>query len=322
MINASEISISVGDLRAATAATAVVDELSAPLDHLFASKGKRLRAALVQGSAKVGAHPATNAIREGAVAVELLHLATLAHDDVVDDGEIRRGRETLTVAHGNRASAFAGVALVAAATDIMAHHGQKANQAFADSVAAVCMGEMAEVEDLFDVDRSTDRYWQAVAGKTAAGFAFGGWIGAWLAGASGQLVATTRRFGRELGMAFQVLDDILDLCGPPTSTGKEPGKDLKQGVYTLPVLYAVLADPSLKQDLGHPIDDGDLDPIIEKVFASGGVRAAEEACRSLAGQARAVISGVPNDGRDTLLKVLDLAVEPLDLLTDTRFRYA
>lgn len=315
MSNRPERWISAEELRAAAEVGGLVEELAAPLDHLFGSRGKQLRASLVQRSAKAGADASVHAVREGATAVELLHLGTLAHDDVVDDGRIRRGNETVGVAHGNRASGFAGMVLLGTAAELMAHHGQEANEAFAEAVARICEGEMAEVEDLFNPDRSVERYFHAVSGKTAAGFAFAGWIGAWLAGADCDAAARTRRFGHELGMAFQVLDDALDLRGPVTATGKQRGKDLEQGVYTLPVLYAALADPSLKRELGHPIEGGELELLVERVVASGGMERAEEACRSFGDKAKAAVGDLPGVAREPLLELLDVALEPLDRLS-------
>lgn len=315
MSNRAERPISAEELRAAVEPRALVQELIPPLDHLLGSQGKQLRAALVQGSAEAGSDASVHAVREGAAAVELFHLGTLAHDDVVDDGKLRRGTETVGIAYGSRASGFAGVVLLGVAAELMAHHGQEANEAFAEAVSKICEGEMAEIEDLFNADRSVERYFHVISGKTAAGFAFAGWIGAWLAGADGSVAAKTRRFGHKLGMAFQILDDALDLCSPATVTGKQRGKDLKQGVYTLPVLYAALADPFLRRELGRPIEEGKLELMVERVIASGGIRRAEEACKTFADQARAAVSEIPSGSRQSLLKLLDGALGPLGQLS-------
>jgi geranylgeranyl pyrophosphate synthase len=308
-------SIGADELRVGAQAVGLIEELAGPLDHLFSSQGKQLRSALVQESAKAGPDSSARAVREGATAVELLHLGTLAHDDVVDDGKLRRGGETARVAYGNRASAYAGGVLVAAAAELMARHGQEATEAFAEAVTKICEGEMVEVEDLFNADRAIERYLRAIAGKTAAGFALAGWVGSWLGGADEHIAAGTGRFGHELGMAFQILDDTHDLCCLPTETGKQRGKDLQQGVYTLPVLYAALVDPLLRRELGHPIEEGELESLVKRVVASGGVKEAEEACRSFAERAKAAINEVPDLAREPLLELLHTALEPLGELT-------
>jgi heptaprenyl diphosphate synthase len=313
MIDRPKRLISAQELRAAVETRALSQELAPPLDHLFASGGKQLRAALVWGSAEAGPDPSVHSVREGATAVELFHLGTLAHDDVVDDGRLRRGIETVGVAHGSRASGFAGMVLLGAAAELMARHGQEANEVFAEAVSEICEGEMAEVEDLFNADRPVERYFHAISGKTAAGFGFAGWVGAWLAGADCSIAARTRHFGHELGMAFQILDDALDLCGP-TATGKQRGKDLEQGVYTMPVLSAALTDPSLKRELGRPIEEGNLDLVVERVIASGGMKRTEEACSSFADRAKDAIGEIPSAARRPLLELLDAALEPLDQL--------
>lgn len=308
-------SIASGDLRLGAENGPSIRELEGPLDHLFSRHGKQLRGTLVRKSAWTGPDPSSHAVHEGAIAVELLHLGTLAHDDVVDDGRVRRGGDTVGVAYGNRASSFAGGVLVAAAAELMAGHGQEANEAFANATTEICEGEMAEVEDLFNADRSVERYLQAIAGKTAAGFAFAGWIGSWLGGADGELAERARRFGHELGMAFQVLDDILDLHSPAAETGKQRGKDLQQGVYTLPVIFAASADPFLKRELGHPIDDGGLEHLVDSVVGRGGLGKAEEACRAFAEKAKVCISDLPSVARDPLLELLNIALEPLSELS-------
>jgi heptaprenyl diphosphate synthase len=308
-------SLTIADLHAGAEVGVLVDELASPLEHLLSRQGKQLRASLVQRSARAGPEPSSHAVREGALAVELLHLGTLAHDDVVDDGNIRRGSETVGVAYGNRASAFAGGVLVASAIELVARHGQEAAEVFADTVTQICEGEMVEVEDLFNPDRPVERYFHAISGKTAMGFAFAGWIGAWLAGAESHVAAKMKRFGHELGMAFQVLDDILDLCSPVDQTGKQRGKDLQQGVYTFPVLYAAMVDSVLKKDLGRPIDDGELESLVDRVVSSGGVEKAKRVCTSFTEKAGAAISDVPEASRESLLEVLATALAPLDQLS-------
>lgn len=315
MGNGKARSIGADELRVGAEAAGPVRELAGPLDHLLSSEGKQLRSALVQRAAKAGPDISAHAVREGAMAVELLHLATLAHDDVVDDGRLRRGGQTVGVAYGNRASAFAGGALVAAAAELMSRHGQKATEAFAHAVTKICEGEMAEVEDLFNADRSTERYLQAVAGKTAAGFAFAGWAGSWLGGADEHVSARMELFGHELGMAFQILDDTQDLCASASKSGKQRGKDLRQGVYTLPVLHAALVDPLLRRQLGQPLEERELEPLVERVVLSGGVEKAEEACRSFIEKAKAAVSAVPDVARESLLELLDIALKPLDELS-------
>jgi heptaprenyl diphosphate synthase len=292
----------------------LVDELAAPVKHLISTTGKQLRGDLVQRSARAGTGPSASVVRDGAVAIELLHLGTLAHDDVIDDGQRRRGVPTVGMDYGSQAAAFAGLVLIGAAADLIARVGAEPTTRFAEAVTTMCAGEMAEFEELFQCDRSAACYFQTVSKKTASGFAFAAWLGGWLAGSSPEAIDALTRFGQELGMAFQVLDDILDLISQDASAGKLPGKDLQQGVYTLPVIDAMIAEPALKKGLRPNLDEGELLRLVERVRAAGGIDSAVKQCELFIARARDALfeEPVPVNARGPLADLLDVAVNPLD----------
>lgn len=267
----------------------LVSELATPAEYLLATTGKNLRSTMVLHCANAGADPDNPAVRTGAIAVELGHLATLAHDDVVDDGKVRRGADAVDVVYGSFASGFVGGAIFARAGELIASCGAEPTRRFARMAEEVGSGQMMEFEDLFDLGRSVERYKLAIERKTASLFGLAAWVGAWLAEAGEGVAADLARFGREYGIAFQMADDILDLVAPESATGKLRGKDLQQGVYTLPVIYALQADAELQAALGGELHRSELPGLIDRVQASGGIDVAIDECLGWASRARATL---------------------------------
>ncbi|HEY3827823.1 MAG TPA: polyprenyl synthetase family protein [Solirubrobacteraceae bacterium] len=267
----------------------LASELSEPVGYVLATTGKRLRSAIVLSSAHAGPDPHHQDVRTGAIAIELGHLATLAHDDILDDGTVRRGTDTVGVAYGSLASGYVGGALVVRASELMATFGEEPMRVFARTAAEMCSGQMAEFEDSFDTTRSVERYYLAIAGKTASLFEVAAWLGGWLAGAPTATVNSLARFGREFGMAFQIADDILDVLAPISETGKLQAKDLLQGVYSLPVIYALQTDRELGAALEQPLTQADLPKLVARIRASGGVVLASHECFRRARRAQSIV---------------------------------
>lgn len=265
--------------------------------HLMAAGGKRLRPVLALATATSGARPATGEELLGAVAVELVHLASLYHDDVMDEATVRRNVESVNARFGNLVAIVAGDFLLARSAEIAAGLGTEIASLLAATLGELCRGQVAEVHAAFRVDRSTTSYTQAIAGKTAALMATSCRIGAITGGRPRHEVELFTEFGRHFGMAFQIRDDILDVIGTDSELGKPAGQDVAEGIYTLPVLLALMDPavgpelrPLLGQTLGHP--EGDKARSI--VAASDAVGGAAAVARDYAEMAVAAAHSGPS----------------------------
>lgn len=281
-----------GEQKAANAVDALTDdELEAALDslspggslnegcrYIIAGPGKRIRSNVLIGAAQFGSRLDSPLVRQSAVAVELFHAATLAHDDVVDDGQLRRGKPAVGALSGNLTAGFAGGWLFSRAIELIAGVGDEAAARFAATASTVCEGEMLEIRDLHDVDRTPEAYLAAIGAKTASLISFAAWLGATAGNASRAEIEQLAGFGEALGIAFQIADDIMDLVADDAATGKTPGNDLRQGVYTLPVLYAFERDPSLRDALLHGLEEGELHSIVDRIRQTGVLETAYAYC--------------------------------------------
>jgi geranylgeranyl pyrophosphate synthase len=225
----------------------------------LAAGGKRLRPLLVLLCA--GAKGGERAVR-AATAIELVHMATLVHDDVLDAAPLRRGQPTVFATSGRERATAVGDLLFSRAFALLASHGdQRSIVLLATASSALARGELAQREDAFDAGISEQRYLYRCRLKTAKLFEC-----ACLLGAD---VAPLGAFGAEIGLAFQLLDDVLDVAGPPERTGKARGTDLLDGTVTLPLIVAAEADPALRA-----VDLRDLDPpaaerLCDRIAATG-----------------------------------------------------
>ena len=280
--------------------------LDGPSRYVLEVPGKLLRSRLVLEAAACGPHPDDPFVREAAKAVELFHVATLVHDDVIDHSPLRRGRPTLGARFGAFAPATTAGWLFARAANSAARCGDEALQVLAETACAVVEGEMLETQDVHNVNRSVDRYEQAIAGKTAALFACAARLGAHVAGADRAIADVMEDFGFYVGMAFQLADDVLDLVGGYEVTGKRPGDDLCQGVYTLPVIHAMTCDTALRERLERGVPDEQVGEVIAVVDQLGGVTYALGRVQRYADAAKAIAGDVP--GAQPLLRYVDDAL--------------
>jgi geranylgeranyl pyrophosphate synthase len=206
--------------------------------------GKRLRPVLVCLAAGVPA-PETDTLVRAAVAVELVHAATLVHDDVLDRSDLRRGRPTVVAAGGRLAAIATGDLLFSRAFAELAGSGSAdAVRVLARASSELALGELMQRADAYDVDVTIERYLERCRLKTAVLFRAACSLGA-LAGGEDRLVEPLGSFGEQIGVAFQILDDVLDVAGPPKRTGKPRGTDLLDGTVTLPLIAARSQDPSI-----------------------------------------------------------------------------
>jgi heptaprenyl diphosphate synthase len=278
--------------------------------YLLKAGGKRLRPALVMISSHAGEGglPATDL---AAAAVELVHLATLYHDDVIDGTATRRGVATTHSRWGTDIAVLAGDYLFACGSSLGATAGGEVPLILANAIAEVCEGQIVETTAVGDASRSIDAYIDVISMKSAALFRSACELGAATSGATPQHRDLLVTYGESLGLAFQIVDDLLDLIGDPSVTGKIPGTDLRAGVFTAPVLMACERDAELKAKLaGGACDLEELLPVLwsTRAIADGYAMAASYAER--AGQA---LGGLPHEEyREVLRTILDGVLAQVD----------
>ena len=216
--------------------------------HLIFAGGKRLRPMLALASATGGARPASEEDLLGGVALELMHLASLYHDDVMDEAEVRRNVDSVNARYGNLIAIVAGDYLMARSATIAADLGSTAAGLLARTLAWLTRGQVSEVRTAFSVERTEADYFEAIEGKTASLMSSSCRMGALTAGLGPDESAALSEFGRCFGMVYQLRDDILDVVATDNQLGKPAGQDLAEGVYNLPTLFA-LRDPNLGDEL-------------------------------------------------------------------------
>jgi len=262
--------------------------------HLIRAGGKRVRPTLTlvaAGTRSATLTPASQAAVLGAVSVELVHLGSLYHDDVMDDATTRRTVESVNARWGNLRAILAGDYLLAKASEIAASLGTEVAGLLAATIGRLCEGQVLELEWAFDLRRSEESYFTSIAGKTASLLSTACRVGALVADLPRSQVDALSAFGHAYGMAFQIIDDVLDLVATEVELGKPAGHDLVEGVYTLPVIRALAGDagPALRAHLGAPLDRAALDEAIAVVRDSGAVEASLATARSYADDARRAI---------------------------------
>jgi heptaprenyl diphosphate synthase len=241
--------------------------VSEPAVHLLEAGGKRVRPALVAVSSRSG-DPGARATDLAAAAVELVHLATLYHDDVIDGTDKRRGVPTAHSKWGTEIAVLAGDYLFARACGLGAAAGGEVPTIIARAIAEVCEGQIIETGVIGDPMRTLEDYLTTIRLKTAALFKASCELGAATSGAAREHRAALVRYGESLGLAFQIVDDLLDIIGDPKATGKVPGTDLRKGVFTAPVLIATHRDPTLASTLvAGRRDLHDVRPLLEDTGA-------------------------------------------------------
>ncbi len=254
----------------------------------LAAGGKRLRPllALACGYAATGPDaPAPARVIRAAAAIELMHLATLAHDDVMDAAGYRHGTLSVNAQWGNARAVLVGDFLLAAAARIGAGLGVREVDLLAETLQRLCQGQALETGALFSVERDDTNYLDAIEGKTASLMRATCELSALQAGLPPHAVTALGAFGHHAGVAYQILDDVRDLTAAGDEQGKPANQDLPRGVYTLPVIYALKSDPDLAALLGTD-DPGRVAEAREIVLAGPGPAAALALADSHAGRAR------------------------------------
>jgi heptaprenyl diphosphate synthase len=302
---------------AVTTADDFVDGVST---HLIRAGGKRQRPAIaVAAAATAGGDLVSDEVIQGGVAVELVQVGSLYHDDVIDEADIRRDVESVNARWGNLVAILAGDFLLARASELAAELGTEVAGLLAATIGRMTAGEMVEIKGAFDLGRSEESYIASIAGKTAALFSSSARIGAIVGGLPRADIDALTDYGHNYGMAFQIVDDILDVVATDEELGKPAGHDLIEGVYTLPVLRT-LADGSpsaaeLRRLLGGPLQDGGLTAARELVRQGGGVGEAAAVATSYVRSAVAALAGV---GRAEATEWLGATAEQLLRHIDAR----
>jgi geranylgeranyl pyrophosphate synthase len=268
-------------------------DLAAPCLRVVAGGGKRLRPALTLVVADVGGVFDRRVI-SAAVAVELVQIGSLVHDDIFDNAETRRGTPTINAVEGESQALLAGTYLMARAGAEAAAAGQQVASDVANTVALLCVGQTTETQHLFDTGQELERYLFTIEAKTAALFACSCRVGALCAALSDEQVSRFGEFGRSFGMAFQLIDDVFDLVGDPDRLGKPVGADMRSGVLTMPALLE-LADPS-GGDLRALLlrrRGTDLEQASRMILNSGRIEEVIEVARQYAAASAAAIAEIP-----------------------------
>jgi heptaprenyl diphosphate synthase len=280
--------------------------------HLMAAGGKRFRPMLALLAAQLGDPEAAEVIR-AAVVCELTHLATLYHDDVMDEAAVRRGAPSANSRWTNSIAILTGDLLFARASDLLADLGPDAVRIQAQTFERLVTGQIRETVGAQPDDDPIAHYLGVLADKTGSLVATSARFGASFAGVDPSLVEALTAFGEEVGVAFQISDDLLDIVSQGAS-GKSPGTDLREGIATLPALFALAGDDPdearLRELVAGPItDDHDHAEALELLRSSRSLTRANEVLAQYADRARATLEKVPDgDVRDALSALCDYVV--------------
>ncbi|GGZ13918.1 polyprenyl synthetase family protein [Streptomyces nitrosporeus] len=269
--------------------------------HLVSAGGKRFRPLLVMLAAQFG-DPDAPGVVPAAVVVELTHLATLYHDDVMDEAAVRRGVDSANARWGNSVAVLTGDFLFARASHILADLGPEAVRVQAEAFERLVTGQILETAGPSDGRDPVDHYMEVLSGKTGSLVAVAGRFGAMMSGADESVTDILTQYGERLGMAFQLADDVLDIASDSHESGKTPGTDLREGIATLPVLHlrARAAAEGLPADLalvellaGDLEDDERLTEALRLLRAHPALEQARRDTVRYAQAARAVLAPLP-----------------------------
>ncbi len=261
------------------------------------SGGKRLRPALALLSGG-----ATGSITSGhvdlAVILELVHIATLVHDDIMDGAETRRDQPTVNAKWGNSLSVLLGDCLFAHALSLSTHFtNNEICRIIADSAAAVCAGEILQTQRRFDLKLTTTDYYKIVEMKTASLFSTACELGAFISEAGPVVIGALKTYGTKLGIAYQIYDDLLDIAGDEETAGKTLGTDLQKGKLTLPVLLLLQSRDEKRRERARELilheNASGHDELAELLISGGAMKAATDTARRIVAEARAALDPVP-----------------------------
>jgi len=269
--------------------------------HLLKAGGKRIRPIFVLLAGKFGDYQ-LDVLGRIAVPLELIHMASLVHDDVIDNAQTRRGQLTVKSKWDNRIAMYTGDYIYGKALSIATElQNPLIHQVLSKAMVQMCIGEMEQIRDFFNTEQTVRNYLLRIRRKTALLLAISCELGAIAAGADRRVSSGLYRFGYNVGMAFQIGDDLLDLLGTEKQIGKPPGSDIRQGNITLPVLLA-LQEPNLRERLLVELSyiretdgAGDMKPALKMIRKSEGIKAAEALSGRYIAKAIAILDQLPDN---------------------------
>jgi len=273
----------------------LVDQVA---EHIIAGGGKRIRPLIVLLAARACGYRGASHI-DAAAFIEFIHTATLLHDDVVDGSEQRRGRRTANSVYGNSASVLVGDFVYSRAFQMMAAIGsQRVMEIMSEATNVIAEGEVLQLMNAGDPDTTQQRYLEVIYRKTAKLFESGAEVAAVLAGASPSQQRALAEYGKHLGTAFQLIDDVLDYQSDPAERGKNLGDDLAEGKPTLPLIQALRlsGDESVKQMIRGAIERGGLDQlevIVATIESTGALEYTRRLAQDEADQALTALQALP-----------------------------
>jgi heptaprenyl diphosphate synthase len=282
--------------------------------HLVAAGGKRLRPLLTLISSHFG-DPRRKEVIPAAVVCELTHLATLYHDDVMDEAPLRRGVESANNRWGNTIAILTGDYLFSKASDLLADLGPEAVRLQARTFERLVIGQIMETQGPQNGEDPLAHYLRVVGDKTGSLIATSARFGALLSGANRETVETLTKFGEQIGIAFQLADDVIDIASESSQSGKTPGTDLREGVPTLVTLNVMASnkaeDAELKRLLSAPIhDEVEVQQVLRALRTHDGLQQARQQLENIAKDARTALGPLPlNSATSALFSLCDAVVD-------------
>ncbi|MEI2358054.1 heptaprenyl diphosphate synthase component II [Mesobacillus zeae] len=274
--------------------------------HLLHAGGKRIRPVFVLLAGKFGNYE-ISAMKNVAVSLELIHMASLVHDDVIDDADLRRGQPTIKAKWDNRIAMYTGDYIFARSLELMTKvKNPLAHVILSDTIVELCKGEIEQIKDKYDFDQNLRNYLLRIKRKTALLIAASCQLGAVASGCSEDVHRKLYRFGYYVGMSFQITDDVLDFTGTEKELGKPAGGDLLQGNITLPVLYA-MEDMSVRKmitGVHEHMERAEIEEIIRLVKSTGAIEKSLAMSDLYLEKALDVLDGLPpNRAKKTLRNI-------------------
>lgn len=274
--------------------------------QLLKAGGKRIRPVFVLLSAKFGSYDIQK-VKNVAVALELIHMASLVHDDVIDDARLRRGITTINYQWNDRIAMYTGDYILARSLEYMTKIPHPiAHQILSKAIIEVCLGEIEQIKDKYRFDQTLRNYLRRIKRKTALLIAVSCELGAVAADSDKQTQRQLYHFGYYIGMAFQITDDILDFTASEKALGKPSGEDLRQGNITLPTLYA-MANPDIKamiETINIQSSRAEMDNVISHIKKSGAIEKSYALSARYLKKALAILDDMPaNRARRTLREI-------------------
>jgi octaprenyl-diphosphate synthase len=283
-------------------------------DYIISAGGKRIRPALVLLMANAWGYRGTDHHKLAAV-IEFIHTATLLHDDVVDESSLRRGRETANALFGNAASVLVGDFVYSRAFQMMVSvNNMRVMRILADATNVIAEGEVLQLMNMHDPDVTEERYLQVIRSKTAKLFEAATELGSLIAGTTEDNINAAAEYGRSLGTAFQLIDDVLDYSGNAHDIGKNVGDDLREGKPTLPLIYLLQHGTTQERELvRNCIEHGDeehFDDILNAITGSGALEYTRLKAEQASQRAISCLDRLPEGGHKTaLMQLAKFAVE-------------